>query len=129
MPADHLEAAEEFAFERHVNPIPVVEVQYGAGRDGCAGDRFLTVERSTDKHPEPQDLLRIGDLEPHFRRSKVRIEDRTDIADPSLEKHVRISVDMDIGVFANAHETELILVNVADDPHVGKVGYGHEIWR
>src|SRR5262249_47718591 len=93
-PADDLEAAEEFAFERHVNPISVVEVHYRAGGDGSVGDRFLAAERSADKHPEPQDLFRIGDLEPHFRSSKVRIEDWTDIADPSLENHVRISVDV-----------------------------------
>ena len=58
---------------------------------------------------------------------RVGIENRQDVVDASLEDLFGIGVQADIGIFADAHGIEIVFVNVADDPDMGKIGDGERI--
>ena len=40
----------------------------------------------------------------------------------ALENLLGIGIQVDVGEFADAHRVEIILVNIADNPDVGKIG-------
>ena len=69
----------------------------------------------------------IGHFEANFCRAEAGIENRQYVIDPSFEDFVGISVQVDIGVFADVHRVEIIFVNVTDDPDIGKIRNGEGI--
>ncbi len=114
------------ARNRRVNPLAIMQVQNGGGRN--RGPRFglFAVKGRGDEHAHAHHAG-VGDFKANFCGAKAGIENRQDVIDPAFEDAVGIGVQVDIRVFADAHCVEIIFVNVADDPDIREVGDGEGI--
>ena len=89
--------------------------------------RLLAVERGRDEHSDAHQAG-IFHLEAHLGGAQAGIENRQNVVDAGLEDLIGIGAEMDIGRVADAHGVEIIFVDVADDPDIGKIGDGERIW-
>ena len=89
---------------------------------------LLAVEGGGDEHADAHET-RIPHFQPHLRGADVGVEDGPDIADPALEHFVRIGVQADVCVLAEADKGKIVLVHVAHDPDIVEVGDGEEVRR
>src|SRR5271156_818561 len=106
--------------ERHVNPLAVVQVQYSTGWKGRMHFRSFSVKSCTGKHADPEHS-RILNLNSDLSRADVGVEDGQNVVDPSFEELIGIGIEVDVCVFPNIDCTEIVFVDIADDPDVRKV--------
>src|SRR5580704_794570 len=109
------------AAERHVDPLAVVKVQNRGSGNGGVSLRLFAEECGAGKHADPHHS-RILHLQTYFCGTDAGIENRQNVIDASLEGLVRIRIEMDLGSLADADRVEIVFINVADDPDVGKIG-------
>ena len=81
----------------------------------------VAVEGGGGEHAHPHHAG-IGDLEPDLRRADRGIENRADVADSPGKNAVRISIQLDVRVLAQAHVFQIVLIDIADDPDVRQIG-------
>ena len=113
---------------RFIDPVAIVKVQHGCGRDGCVDVLLRAEEGGGGEHAEPQHAG-ILHFQANLGGAQVGIKDGPDIANPSLQNLVRIGVHAHVRKFAQAHKRQIVLVDVAQNPDVGKVGDGEGIGR
>src|ERR1017187_5407733 len=107
----------------HVDPVAVMEVQDRGSRDHRMHLTLLAVERGLHKHSESEEP-RVLDFQPNLGGAEIRVEGGTDIADAPFENLVREGFQTDFRVFAEVDKSQVVLVNVAHNPHMGQVGDG-----
>ena len=120
-PADHFLPFEMPCAERRVDPLAIMQVQNGGGRNRRARFGLLAVEGRGDEHSHPHHS-RVSDFDPDLCRADIRIEYRQNVVDPAFEDLLGIRVQPDIGELADMHRIEIVFVNVADDPDIRKIG-------
>ncbi len=103
-----------------------MQVQNRGRRHRGVRFRLLAVEGRRDEHSDAHQSG-IGDLKPNLGGADVGIENRQNVVDAALEDLVGIGVQVNIRVLADVHGVEIIFVNVADDPDIGKIGDGEGI--
>src|SRR6516162_9685519 len=102
-PALNRDALEPVAFEGHIYPIAVMQVEDGGGRDHSPPLLVLTVESSGDKHAKPQDSG-VRHFKPDLGGSESGIKTRTDIVNAPAQHHSRVRIEMNLCILANADE-------------------------
>ena len=101
----------------------------GAAVDDCRGWRgdHLTLGRHRQfdlrKHAGLELHCWVGQLDPDRHTAGFRLERRIDVGDFPLESLVRIGIDLDSGVGAGLHHTDVLLENVGDHPDSRQVGH------
>ena len=105
-----------------------MQVQNRGGRHGRALFHGLAVERRGDEHAEPHQAG-ILHFQPDLGGANVGIDDRQNVADPPLQNAVRISDQMDVGIFADMHLRHVVLPHIADNPDVRQVGNRERVRR
>ncbi len=122
----HFHAPEAAMFHGCVYPIAVVQMQHRGGWNRCEGFSFWAVEGGGGKHAESHHP-RIRNFQADLRRAQVGIEDGADIGDPAFKHLVRIRVQMNVRVLIEPDKGEVVLIDVAQNPHLRKVGDGKRI--
>ena len=100
-----------------------MDMQDGACRDRRVHFHGLTAEGRRHKHAEAH-RSGIVHFDADFASSEIWVEDRADIADPSIEDLPGICVQTDLSRVTQMHGGQIVFVNIADDPHAGKIGDG-----
>jgi len=99
-------------------------MQNGRGGNGSPRFGLLPVERAVTNMPTAS--CRVGDFEPNLGR--VIVGSRTGRMLPIRPfKTCGISGQVNIRILARMYGVEIVFVNVADDPHIRKVGDGEGI--
>jgi hypothetical protein len=101
-----------------------MQMKDGRGRDGGVGEFLFTVQRGGRKHTETHEGSGIFDLDTDLCGAKGGVEDSADVADCASDDAVRVGVEADIGGLAEVYVSEVVFVDVADDPDVGEIGDG-----
>ena len=121
-------AAEGVASRRHVDPIAVVQVQYGAGRH----HRALLPVRPWKVAVTNMPSRIIPGLAISSRTLAVRVLGSRIgpmLLMRPLKSLVRIGVQAHVGELAHMHAGQVVLVNVAQNPHAGKIRDGEQVGR
>ena len=119
-------AAEVAVAERHIDPLAVVQVKNGGGGNGGVSLGMASVECGRGEHADANHSG-IFHFDPDLGGVDVGIEDGEDIVDASFERLVGKRVQANLGLVADADGVEIIFVNVADDPDIGKIGDGERV--
>ena len=64
-----------------------------------------------------------------FAVRKIRVQNGSDIADPSSENAIGISIQLHIRVLTDTHILQIVFVDIADYPNVRQVGNRERICR
>src|ERR1039458_8601459 len=126
--AGHCHPPELSGVRGHVHPVAIVQVQDRGSRHHRMNLTLLAVEGGFDEHPEAHEP-RVLHFQANLGRAEIRVESRTDIADAPFENLVRESVQTDLRKFAEVDKSQIVLVNVAHNPHMGQVGDGECVRR
>src|SRR5262249_26867739 len=102
----HVSSDDFDTFERSVlccvNPLAIVQVQdRRCGNDGALLE-ILAMKGGGHKHTEAKHAG-VVELQPDLRSTKVRIQDRRNVADSRFQDSVGVSVQADISVFADIY--------------------------
>src|ERR1035441_4583387 len=126
--AGHCHPPELSGVRGHVHPVAIVQVQDRGSRNHRMHLALLAVEGGFDEHTEAHEPG-VLHLQPDLGGAEIRVEGGTDVAQSPPENLVGESVQTDLRVFAKVDKSQIVLVNVADDPHVGQVRDGKCIRR
>ena len=114
---DHFHAAKLLVGRGNEDKIAIVHVQDGGCRDNRVHLPGLTAEGGPHEHAQPHDS-RILNFDPNLGRADVGIENRADVAHPSLEHAIGIGIQADLRGIAEPDAGQVVLVHVADNPDV-----------
>ena len=112
----NLDALELLPARGHEDPVAVMQVKHGIGRNhgmcllGAAG------KGRRGKHAQLEEAG-IGNLDAHLGGADGGIEHRADVADAAGERTIGIGVDVDLRFLAQLQLGNVVLVDIADDPN------------
>src|SRR5579859_6980603 len=88
---------------------------------------FLAVEGSAYKHTHPHQGPGVDYFHADFGGADVGIKNRADVADLSRQAFFGIGDETNLRGFAEVHVSEIVFVDVTENPDVGKIGNGEWI--
>ena len=91
--------------------------------------RIHPLECSGHEHPEAQDIAGILNFEADLGGANIRIHDGTNTGDPAFQNPIGISVQMNIRILSDVHRRKIVLIHIADDPHLGRIGNREQVGR
>src|ERR1019366_3364583 len=111
------------------NPVAVLQAQHRTG--GNHGARFgpLRYEMNRGKHVRPQDPRLVGQLDAHFRGTRVGIEQFGDVGDTTRQAPIGVGIQLNFGPVAKMNARQVILVYIAKNPDIGEVRDREQVRR
>src|SRR5208283_5402750 len=95
--------------------ITIMHVQNGGGRNNRVYFFGLTAEGSLREHAQPH-VSWILNFYADLGRTDIRIEDRSNVADCSLEGAIGIRIQRDLRCVPELDRWQVVLINIANDP-------------
>ena len=64
----------------------------------------------------------IGDLQPHRHGARGRVQHRIDKTHHAFKRFIRVSIQFDLRLAADLHQTDVMLEHIGYHPYRGKIG-------
>src|ERR1700733_5437407 len=94
------------------------------GRNDGALLGARTLQDGRREHADAEEVVWVLDLDADLGGAQAGVELGADVADDAGEGFAGEGVELDVGVLAKMDVGKIVLVDVADDPDVGEIGYG-----
>ncbi len=123
----HFDAAKLLRAFLAKHPVFILQPQDCGTGNYDPGLRFGRAECGRGKHAGAQRTIAIRQNNAHLGRACSRIENAGNICHFAAISFVRIGIQPDAGGVTHMNIVQVVLINVTDHPHLGKIGDGEEI--